>query len=120
MSVAPSSVLDIADLLNRVDDDRELLAELFSIFKSVAPVHLQRLSEAVTLEQVKSVQSESHTLKGMLLNLSAARAASVATHLESLGKAQEVKGMAQAFSDLQAEVDLLVVQMNGYTAGPKP
>jgi CheY-like chemotaxis protein len=72
VNIATLSVLDIAELLNRVDNDHELVSELFSIFKSVFPSHLQRLSDAVANEVPKQVETESHTLKGMLLNLSAA------------------------------------------------
>jgi HPt (histidine-containing phosphotransfer) domain-containing protein len=76
---------NITELLRRVDNDRELVSELFLIFRSVCPSHLQRLSDAVTNEQPKQVEVESHTLKGMLFNLSAARAAAIADLLETLG-----------------------------------
>ena len=85
MNVAAPAVLDISELLSRVDNDRELVSELFFIFKSVFPSHLQRLSDAIANEMPKQVQAESHTLKGMLLNLSAARAA-IAADLESMGR----------------------------------
>jgi hypothetical protein len=42
-----SSILDMTGLMHRVDDDRELLAELFFILKTVFPAHLERLSDAV-------------------------------------------------------------------------
>ena len=66
-----SAILNMTDLMHRVDDDRELLAELFFIFKTVFPAHLERLSDAVARNENKQVESESHALKGMLLNLSA-------------------------------------------------
>jgi hypothetical protein len=75
VNVATPAVLNITELLGRVDNDRELVSELFLIFKSIFPFHLQRLSDAVANELPKQVEVESHTLKGMLLNLSAARAA---------------------------------------------
>ena len=61
MNVATASVLNITEL-TRVDDDRELVGELFSIFKSVFPSHLQRLSDAVANEVPRQVEVERHTL----------------------------------------------------------
>ena len=81
------------------------------IFKSVFPSHLQRLSDAVTNEQPKQVEVESHTLKGMLLNLSAARAAAIADLLETLGRDSKTAGMKEALTEFQTEAKTLLLQM---------
>jgi HPt (histidine-containing phosphotransfer) domain-containing protein len=60
VNVATPAVLNISELLSRVDNDRELVSELFLIFKSVFPSHLQRLSDAVANEMPKQVEAESH------------------------------------------------------------
>jgi HPt (histidine-containing phosphotransfer) domain-containing protein len=86
VNLATPSVLNIKELLSRVDNDHELVSELFFIFKSVFPSHLQRLSDAVANQLPKQVEAERHTLKGMLLNLSATRAAALAADLENLGE----------------------------------
>ncbi len=107
MNIATLSVLDIAELLNRVDNDHELVSELFSIFKSVFPSHLQRLSDAVANEVPKQVETESHTVKGMLLNLSAARAAAIAADLETMGREGKIAGMKGALTGFQGEAETL-------------
>ena len=107
-----SSILNITDLLNRVDNDRELLVELFSIFKMEFPTHLQRLSEAIVREETKQVETESHALKGMLLNLSASRAAAVATELERMGRENKIGGMKVAFAEFQCEAEALLSHMD--------
>jgi HPt (histidine-containing phosphotransfer) domain-containing protein len=107
-----SSILNITDLLNRVDNDRELLVELFSIFKMEFPTHLQRLSEAIIREETKQVETESHALKGMLLNLSASRAAAVATELERMGRENKIGGMKVAFAEFQREAEALLSHMD--------
>ena len=111
MNVATPGVLDITDLLSRVDNDRELVAELFSIFKSIFPSHLQRLSDAVANDLSKQVEAESHTLKGMLLNLSAARAAAMVADLESMGRDGKIAGMREAFTEFQKEAETLLLQI---------
>jgi HPt (histidine-containing phosphotransfer) domain-containing protein len=111
VNVTTSSVLNITDLLNRVDNDRELVSELFFIFKSVFPSHLQRLSDAVAKKLPKQVEAESHTLKGMLLNLSAVRAAAMAGELENLGREKKIADMSEALTEFQSEVETLLLQM---------
>lgn len=111
MNVTTPSVLNLEDLLSRVDNDRELVSELFFIFKSVFPSHLQRLSDAVANELPKQVEAESHTLKGMLLNLSAARAAASAADLESLGRQGKIAGIGEALTAFQSEAQTLLLQM---------
>ena len=111
MNVATPSVLNITDLLSRVDNDRELVSELFFIFKSVFPSHLQRLTDAVANELSKQVETESHTLKGMLLNLSAARAAAIAADLENMGREKRIAAMRGALTEFQSEAETLLSQM---------
>jgi HPt (histidine-containing phosphotransfer) domain-containing protein len=111
VNVATPEVLNLTELLSRVDNDQELVTELFSIFKSVFPSHLQRLSDAVANEQPQQVEAESHTLKGMLLNLSAARAAAIAADLETLGREKKIAGMSEALIAFQREAEILRLQM---------
>jgi HPt (histidine-containing phosphotransfer) domain-containing protein len=120
VNTASSSILDLEDLLNRVDDDRELLAELFLIFKTVFPAHLQRLSEAVNGESAAQVETESHTLKGMLLNLSAPRAAAAASELERLGRDHSIGSMKVALAGFQAEAKALLMQMDECVIESRP
>jgi HPt (histidine-containing phosphotransfer) domain-containing protein len=111
VNVATPSVLNITDLLKRVDNDRELISELFLIFRSVFPSHLQRLSDAIAKELPKQVEAESHTLKGILLNLSAARAAAIADELENMGRERKIAGMQEALTEFQRETETLLLQM---------
>jgi hypothetical protein len=65
------------------------------------------LSDAVANQLPKQVQVESHTLKGMLLNLSAARAAD----LENLGRQGKIAGMSEVLTGFQSEAQTLLLQM---------
>src|SRR5258708_22934869 len=85
-----------AELLARVDNDRELLHDLLAIFKEEFPRHLQALREAVESGDGKLVTVAAHTLKGMLLNLAAGRAAAAVGRLEQLGRSGETAGVLYA------------------------
>ena len=115
MSVTTSSILNLEELLGRVDGDRELLTELFFIFKSGFPANFQRLKAAFQDHDARKLELEGHMLKGMLLNLSAPRAASAASAIEHLGRKKELNGLHQLLSDLEFEVEVLILHMDEYT-----
>jgi HPt (histidine-containing phosphotransfer) domain-containing protein len=114
-----SSILNITDLMQRVDDDHELLAELFFIFKTVFPAHIERLSDAIARNESRQVETESHALKGMLLNLSAPRAAAAAGALEKMGRDQDSDEMKSALAVLHSEVEALLSQIDEYAIEPQ-
>ena len=74
----PLLTFDHEELLERVENDRELLRDLLLIFKEEFPRHLLVLREAVESRDGNRVTGAAHALKGMLLNLSATRAAATA------------------------------------------
>jgi HPt (histidine-containing phosphotransfer) domain-containing protein len=115
LPVATPAILNLEELLGRVDGDRELLVELFFVFKSSFPANFQRLKDACQQDDCKQVAREGHMLKGMLLNLSAPRAAAAAASLEQLGVRMQLAESPQALSDLQFEAEVLILHMDEYT-----
>src|SRR5258708_24446880 len=92
---------DHAELLARVDNDRELLHDLLTIFKEEFPRHLKALREAVESGDGKLVTVAAHTLKGMLLNLAADRAAPAVRRLDQLGRSGETAGVLYGPSGIE-------------------
>src|SRR5260370_8812841 len=81
--------VNFAELLARVESDRELLRDLLLIFKDDFPRHFQALQEAVSRSASAQGAAVSHTLKGMLANLAPTRAAACAAELEQLARAKD-------------------------------
>jgi HPt (histidine-containing phosphotransfer) domain-containing protein len=103
----PKAIMDLNELLERVENDRELVRELLLIFKEEFPVHLRALRDAVDSKDGKKVAAEAHTVKGMLSNLAASSAAGAAARLEQLGRNQEVSEFQEAcasFENLSKEL----------------
>jgi two-component system, sensor histidine kinase and response regulator len=105
---------DFAELLSRVDNDRELLHELLRIFKEEFPRHLQALREAVGAADGKLVASAAHTLKGMFLNLAAAPAAAAAARLEQIGRNGEKSGFQGALAAFERDAASLLPQLDAF------
>lgn len=106
--------VNLPELLSRVDNDRELLCDLLTIFKEDFPRHLRGLQEAVANQDLKQTMIVSHTLKGMLANLAVTRAAAAVAQLEEL--AHEGAATQQALALFELEVQGLLPEMETYMA----
>ena len=111
------SAIDFPELLSRVDNDRELLLDLMSIFKEDFPRHVRELTDVIAARDLKKMAIVSHTLKGMLANLAVTRAAGAAAKLEQLGR-ENATGpeIADALRAFQREVQGLLPEMEAYMA----
>ena len=70
------AVFNVTELLERVEQDRELLEELIVIFREGLPAQLASLRDAVKAKDGEAMTRAGHNFKGMFSNLAASRAAS--------------------------------------------
>lgn len=106
--------VNFAELIARLDNDRELLRDLLLIFKDDFPRHFQALQQAVSRSDATQVAAVSHTLKGMLANLAATRAAACAAELEQLARAKDTASFTRALVAFEHEALRLVPEMETY------
>ena len=97
----PKPIMGLTELLERVENDRELIRDLILIFKEEFPIHLRALRDAVDSMDGKAVAAEAHAMKGMLSNLAASSAAGAAARLEQLGRNQEVSEFQEACASFE-------------------
>jgi HPt (histidine-containing phosphotransfer) domain-containing protein len=110
------SYINVGELLARVENDRELMRDLFSIFKEEFPERYQALREAVDSLDARRVTTEAHTLKGMLANLAAAEAAGAAAELERLARNGETAKLRESLRNFECMADELARQVDSFTA----
>jgi len=113
---SPAEGINLQELLARVENDRQLLCDLLTIFKHEFPRHLKVLENAVARKDPAETASVSHALKGMLANLSVTKAAASAARLEQLARAGETASFEQAFAVLAQDVHGLLPAMESYMA----
>ncbi len=107
---------DQRELLARVDNDRELLHDLLTIFKEEFPRYLQALRVAVDAGDGKLVAVAAHALKGMLLNLAAGQAAAAVGRAEQMGRSGEASGFEGAFAAFERDITSLLSRLDAYMA----
>jgi HPt (histidine-containing phosphotransfer) domain-containing protein len=103
---SPDVSVDLPDLLRRVESDRKLLCELLRLFKEEFPCLLQALQEAVVRGDMKRVEVTAHTIKGMLANVSFARAVASAACLQRMGQQCVTQGLPEELARLKQEASL--------------
>ena len=100
--------VEVIQLLDRIDDDRALLAELVEIFRREYPENLRAAQQAILAKNSGDLQGAAHTLRGALGNLSATYASTLAAELETAGEVGD-------FVAAQATLDKLIPQLDHVT-----
>ena len=103
--------VNFQELLHRVDNDRELLHELLSIFKQEFPGNLRKLRAAVTAADLPAVAKLSHTLKGTLSNLSVTAGAASAAELEQAARSGDSARATAVFALFEKSVEGLIADL---------
>jgi two-component system, sensor histidine kinase and response regulator len=108
--------VNMDELLKRVEQDRALLNDLLSIFLDEFPAKLQELRDAVEERKLPRVIVTSHGLKGMLANLSIARAASCAAAVEQMARDGQSASLEDGIRALEKEVEGLLPEVRAHLA----
>lgn len=107
-----SEIIDLKEVLERVQDDKELLIELFDIYKTDFSKKRQALSEAITASDITKIKEIAHSMKGASGNISAKSIYGSCLALEQLAKANATTGM----NELVKRIDDQFEQVKSVTA----
>ena len=119
-SFGSASGFNFPELLARVENDREILQELVSIFKKEFPAQLQDLRAAIVHQDTARVANLSHALKGMLTNLAVTGAANGAFTIEKLARQGDKASLGKAFADFEQQVRGLLPEMEACLTEVRP
>jgi len=96
-------IIDLKDVLERVQDDKELLIELFDIYMEDFLVKRKALGEAISAHDIAKIKEIAHSMKGSSGNISAKPLHAACLKLESLAKDGKTDGMQE-----------VAIQIDGY------
>lgn len=100
-------ILDLNELLERVQDDKELLVELLDIFVEDFQEKDKQLAAAIEQKNYDQIKSIAHSLKGASGNISAKALREVCIKIEEMGKANDLTGAADVVADMGKEFEAL-------------
>jgi CheY-like chemotaxis protein/HPt (histidine-containing phosphotransfer) domain-containing protein len=110
-AMAPSQSLDIADALQRVEGDSDLLEEIAHIFADECAKTMPEIRDALDRPDAHQLEQLAHRLKGSSSNLGARLLAQAAGELELMARAGDVRSARLHFPTLEAEVSKLLVEL---------
>jgi signal transduction histidine kinase/ligand-binding sensor domain-containing protein/DNA-binding response OmpR family regulator len=105
--------LDVA--LQRLEGDKEVLAEIVSLFLADTPQLFEEAREALSLGDAASLAQAAHKLKGSVAYFDAGPAAAAASKLEVLGKSGDLRGGAALIGVLDEEIKYLMTALSSFT-----
>ena len=94
-------LFDWAELMERMDDDLELLQRMLVLFRRDYPALLDDARQAIAAGDVRALHDAIHTLKGMLGNLSAHPAVQIAQKLEGINPRENAQEAEETFQALE-------------------
>jgi HPt (histidine-containing phosphotransfer) domain-containing protein len=112
-----AQTFDEAELLDRVDNDTEFLAETVEMLVSDGPTLLGQIRDAIAAGDAMALGQSAHALKGMISNFCAQEAHAAAFRLESLGKAGDLAPAAPALETMEACLTALLDELSAFVKG---
>ena len=113
-----ANCIDAAALLETVDNDRELLAELFDLFLTESRQQVAELRAALAEKNFDALATTAHTLKGAASSLRLLAVARQALLIESAARQRVLAAAAEAFADLESALTEVPAAFRSVLATP--
>jgi HPt (histidine-containing phosphotransfer) domain-containing protein len=106
-----ANVINIPELIDRLDNDFELFVELVELFEDDSSALLDKIEAAINSREHEILRKAAHTLKGAVANFSAPAAFEAASTLEQTGKNMDLEGAEEQFCTLKSETEAVLSEM---------
>jgi HPt (histidine-containing phosphotransfer) domain-containing protein len=109
--------IDMQEIMEILDGDKELLIECFDELLNSMPQMLVEIQSAIEKGNASSLDEAAHKLKGSLKYIAAGTAADVAYQLEIIGKEENLSLADNIFPALREECEKVKDFMKHYKEG---
>ena len=109
--------IDMEEIMEILDGDKELLIECFDELLNSMPLALAEIQSAIEQGNASGLDQAAHSLKGSLKYMAAAHAADVAYQLETMGKDNSLGAAYDILRNLYEECEKVMDFMEQYRAG---
>ena len=110
-------IVDTEELLEEVEDDLEMLGQMFQIFEGDAEGRVARLRAAIEGGDANTVMEEAHALKGGVGNFFAMPVFETAYKLEAMGQSGDLADAAATFAELESQLGTMKSEIQALIAG---
>jgi HPt (histidine-containing phosphotransfer) domain-containing protein len=112
-------MFDESELLDRVDNDLEFLADTVEMLSTDGPAQIEKIRQAINANDADTVGREAHALKGMISNFCAPDTQHTALGLEQMGKAGDLASAPAAIEELEQQLRALVSELSSFVGGAR-
>ncbi len=95
-------IIDLKDVLQRVQGDKDLLLELLDIFTDDCPAKISLIKEAAAKKDFGALRDSAHSMKGASANISARKINAIFLQIEQMAKNNTTDGLEDLLSKLDA------------------
>jgi len=107
---------DEKELMERVDNDWDFLAETVEMLANDGRALLAEIRRAAASNDPDAVGRAAHTLKGMISNFCSPTAHAGALAVEQIGKSGDLASVAPAVETLENSVNALIDDLTGFVS----
>jgi len=111
--VLPGLSFDPAEVLRRMDGDRELLRELVDLFVVQAPRAVAEIRRCLEAGDAAGVERTAHLIRGSALNFGTSAVTEAAFVLERMGRSGVLSGAESSLSELERGLERLLADLRG-------
>ena len=111
-----SRVFDGKELLDRLDNDWDFLAETVQMLGTDGRALMEQVKTAAANGDAEALGRAGHTLKGMVSNFCAPAAYAAAFEVEQIGKSGDLSAARPAVDALGAQLETLITGLNDFLA----
>jgi len=109
-------VFDDKELLERVDNDWEFLAETVQMLATDGRGLMDEIKRAAAAGDSAALGRAGHTIKGMISNFCAPAALAAAYEVEKIGKSGNLAPAPPAVQSLESHLDALTNELHAFLA----
>jgi two-component system, sensor histidine kinase and response regulator len=111
-----SQVFDEKELLDRIDNDWEFLAETVQMLSTDGRALMAEVRRALDACDAAALGRAAHTLKGMISNFCSPTTQASAFAVENIGKEGDLSSAPEAVTVLETDLDALIAALNDFVS----
>ncbi len=96
-----NDIIDYKEVMERVENDKELLIELIEIFLDDCPKKMGKLRKAIEDKNYEEIADVAHSLKGASGNLAAKKISALFLILEKKGKDKDLSDIDPIIQEIE-------------------
>ncbi|MBF0297973.1 MAG: response regulator [Oligoflexia bacterium] len=116
IQTAMPTIFNSKDLIRRLMGNRDFAKKIVAIFLKDIPLMMTTLQTHLDSKDIKNLKIITHSIKGATSNVGAEQMKNLIMEMEAAAKQEDMEGVSMRMSDLQIQLDKLLVQLKAWSS----